>query len=66
MYVSVVSSPIDRALQTTTKISIDQSIELFVQKCNKHWTGHQKKINMQSHFTMGEYVMGHGWWDEMG
>jgi len=21
---------------------------------------------MQSHFTMGEYVMGHGWWDEMG
>jgi len=25
------------------KQSINQSINLFVQKCNTHWTGHQRR-----------------------
>jgi len=24
--------------------SVNQSINLFVQKCNKHWTGHQRRM----------------------
>jgi len=30
--------------KTNINQSINQSINLFVQKCNRHWTGHQGKM----------------------